>query len=131
VIGSGHPSCVVEPVLQVEQMADFTRRAAGDREDINGRQTGGLGFSFTIPHDGFVADATWPIDGSTSHPTPYRPFPKCFPGIAEKKCKENKQDSYWEVEFKQPRQISCDTKKPGDRQCEYSQIPGSKNCSLQ
>jgi hypothetical protein len=74
-------------------------------KDLDCPPAGCLGFSFTIPSNGFVADAT--ID----KPTPRRPFPTSFPANGVNQGSPN-----WQVKFAPSQNAG---------QCKYPKIPGS------
>jgi hypothetical protein len=79
-------------------------------KDLDCPSTGCLGFRFTIPSNGFAADATM------DKPTPHRPFPTSFPANGDNQGSPN-----WQVKF-------APGSNPG--QCSYPKIPGSSDCPV-
>jgi hypothetical protein len=106
----------------VKANPDFAAQTAGvckewAVKDLDCPPKGCYGFSFTIPKEGFKADAT------VENPSPHRPAPEPFP--SEDKNKEQGKPT-WLVKFLRTT-VEPDQSKG---QCHYTELPGSAGCPV-
>ncbi|HEY1258381.1 MAG TPA: hypothetical protein VGF34_03970 [Stellaceae bacterium] len=107
-----------DPLVKANK--DFKAQTAGvckewAVKDLDCPPKGCYGFSFTIPKEGFKADAT------LTNPSPHRPPPEPFPTD-----KKDQGEPAWPVKFLRTT-IEPDQSKG---QCHYTELPGTGNCTV-